>query len=214
MPFGYENACHMKGAPRHGRCPTTGMSTFTITCDVPVFYATSEGQTKRIAERIVDRLRAAGLVSSTVDLAGPDAGRIDWHHVRAAVVGASLHAGRHQRAAVRFVRDHAEDLNDHPSVFFSVSLSAASEHEGEVRAARRIAQAFPAAHGWRPGEVATIAGRLAYTQYGFLKRSVMKWIARKEGAPTDTSRDYELTNWSKVDRLADDIAARIEKRVA
>ena len=101
-------------------------------------------------------------------------------------------------------------------MFFSVSLSAASEHDEEVQAARQIAEALPAAHGWRPAAVASIAGCLAYTKYGFLKRWIMKRIARKEGAPTDTSRDYELTNWVKVDAVARDLAesVKLERGVA
>lgn len=43
---------------------------------------------------------------------------------------------------------------------------------------------------------------------------VMKWIARREGAPTDTSRDYELTKWDDVDSLARDMARRIHARAA
>jgi len=42
----------------------------------------------------------------------------------------------------------------------------------------------------------------------------MKWIAKKEGAPTDTSRDYELTNWEEVDKLARDMKRRIHAREA
>ena len=36
-------------------------------------------------------------------------------------------------------------------------------------------------------------------RYNFLIRFVMKRIARKAGAPTDTSRDYEFTDWSTLD---------------
>ena len=171
-------------------------------CDLPVFYATTEGQTRRIAERMAGVISQAGLVSRAIDVSAPEAECIDWAHVRGAAVGASLHLQRHQHAADAFVTRHADRLNAHPSLFFSVSLSAASQHDEEVRAARAIAAAFPPAHGWRPSVIATIAGALAYTRYGFLKRWIMKRIARKEGAPTDTSRDYELTNWMKVEELA------------
>jgi menaquinone-dependent protoporphyrinogen oxidase len=34
----------------------------------------------------------------------------------------------------------------------------------------------------------------------------MKRIARKQGGPTDTSRDYEFTNWDDVARLAAQVA--------
>jgi menaquinone-dependent protoporphyrinogen oxidase len=44
----------------------------------------------------------------------------------------------------------------------------------------------------------------------------MKRIARKEGGPTDTSRDYEYTDWEAVDRFADAFAAKLQmpQRVA
>ena len=54
-----------------------------------------------------------------------------------------------------------------------------------------------------------VAGRLAYTQYGLLMRFIMKRIARQHGAPTDTTRDYEFTNWDEVARLADTVVRMI-----
>ena len=183
-------------------------------CDIPVFFATSEGQTRRIAERLAIVLQECGFVSRAIDMAGPDADQVDWTRVQGVPVGASLHIGKHQKAADRFVRAHASELNAVPSTFFSVSLSAASKHQQEVDAAVSLAKAFPAAHGWAPATVVSVAGRLAYREYGFLTRLLMKWIARKEGAPTDTSRDYELTNWTQVEQLARDLAHGIRSRAA
>jgi menaquinone-dependent protoporphyrinogen oxidase len=147
-------------------------------------------------------------------MAGPDASAIDWSHVRGALVGASIHAGKHQKAAERFVRNHAADLTRVPSAFFSVSLAAASKNVSEVEAAANLAKAFPAACGWRPEKIESMAGRLAYLEYGFFIRWLMKRIARKEGAPTDTSRDYELTDWEMVDKLAREMARRIHAPAA
>jgi menaquinone-dependent protoporphyrinogen oxidase len=180
-----------------------------VTCDVPVFYATREGHTRRVAERLVAVFRDRGFTSRAIDVASADADYVDWGRVRAAVVGASLHAHRHQRSADAFVRQHGGDLNGHPSAFFSVSLSAASARPEERAAAAQLAQAFPAACGWHADETVCVAGRLAYTRYGVLTRFIMKRIARREGAPTDTSRDHEFTNWDEVARLADSVARRI-----
>jgi menaquinone-dependent protoporphyrinogen oxidase len=36
----------------------------------------------------------------------------------------------------------------------------------------------------------------------------MKRIARKAGAPTDTSRDYEFTNWQALDRFVEQLAVK------
>ena len=176
-----------------------------------MFYATTEGQTRRIAERLVAVLHRHGLDSCAIDMAAHPHG-IDWTRVRGALVGASLHVGRHQREAESFVRAHAASLSAIPSAFFSVSLAAASSNQEEVAEARRIAAAFPPAAGWTPLTIVSFAGCLAYTKYGFLKRLLMKRIARKEGAPTDTSRDYELTNWENVERLGAEMARRVHER--
>ena len=177
--------------------------------EIPVFYASSEGQTARIAGRMADRLRGHGYSSEPVDVASPDAAAIDWDHVRGAVLGASLHGGRHQRAAEEFARSHAVRLNAIPSAFFSVSLGAGSKNPEEVAAAQAITDGFCRQTGLPDVERACMKGRLAYTQYGFFKRMALRAIARREGGSTDTSRDHEYTDWTEVERFADRLAARI-----
>jgi menaquinone-dependent protoporphyrinogen oxidase len=58
--------------------------------------------------------------------------------------------------------------------------------------------------------VALCGGALLYTQYGFVKRHVMKKIARDTGnLGTDTSRDYVYTEWDGVKRFVEDFLARL-----
>jgi menaquinone-dependent protoporphyrinogen oxidase len=56
--------------------------------------------------------------------------------------------------------------------------------------------------GWRPRRIELVAGALLYTRYNFLVRFVMRQISKAEGGDTDTSRDYEYTDWAAVDRFA------------
>ena len=179
-----------------------------------MFFASTEGQTALIAITLAEILHGHGLDSQAIDVSTPEAEAIDWTRVRGALVGASLHIGRHQKTAARFVHAHAVQLNAVPSAFFSVCLSAASKNANEVVEADRIAHAFPAAHGWKPSIVRAIAGRLAYREYNFLIRFIIKRIAKKEGGPTDTSRDHELTNWEDVERLGHELAEAIRARAA
>jgi menaquinone-dependent protoporphyrinogen oxidase len=174
--------------------------------EVPVFYASNEGQTRRIAERISEILRGRGFESIAIDVASPAANGVKWERLRGAILGASLHLGRHQKTAALFARTHRERLNAVPSAFFSVSLGIASKRPGEADEARRIARSFVEEAGFLPRRVVCFPGRLAYTHYGFLVRFIMKRIARREGGPTDTSRDHELTDWSEVARFASDFA--------
>lgn len=181
-------------------------------CEVPVFYATSEGQTRRIAERIAGQIRKHGLDSRTVPIGSADASQIDWAQVRGTAIGASLHLQRHQQEAVAFARAESQRLSAIPSLFFSVSLAAASTRASEVEAARRLAQQFATDTGWRPFRVATVAGRLAYTQYNWFVRLLMRRIAVKEGGSSDTTRDHEYTDWKQVEELADHLAYEIRRR--
>jgi menaquinone-dependent protoporphyrinogen oxidase len=181
-------------------------------CDIPIFYATTEGQTGRIAERVAARIRERGLSSEAISIDGADAGEFTRGATEAVVVGASLHGGRHQKAAADFIAKYRDRLNDGPSAFFSVSLAAASVRPGEADTARQIAERFAAEAGWRPMIVAPIAGRLAYTQYGLVKRWVMRAIAGREGGATDTTRDHEYTDWATVDRFADAVVDKVRER--
>jgi menaquinone-dependent protoporphyrinogen oxidase len=176
--------------------------------DVLIFYATTEGQTRRIAERIASDIGARGFNARAIDVAAADAG-IDWDNVRGVMLGASLHAGRHQHAAVEFARRHRDRLNLYPSAFFSVSLSAASSKPEEVATAARLARELPAKAEWQPTAVECFGGRLAYTQYGWFTRWFMRRIAQKEGGPVDTRRDHELTDWNAVARFATRMADEI-----
>jgi menaquinone-dependent protoporphyrinogen oxidase len=191
------------------KAPTNRIHPHPVTCDIPVFYATTHGQARRIAERLVEMFGEKGFTGRALDMASLQADDLDWDSAQAVVVTASLHAHKHQRAATMFCRDHARYLNVRPSVFLSVSLAIASDDARERSEAARIAQDFVNNVGWVGAKVVCLAGRLAYTQYGWLTRVVMKRIARQHGQPTDTSRDYEFTNWDEVARVADEVVRRI-----
>ena len=183
-------------------------------CDVPVLYATTEGQTRRIAERLAHHLRERGLDATAIAIDSPEASAIAWDRVQGVCLGASLHLQRHQAAALEFVKAHHAELSARPSLFYSVSLSAASKILDERLAAERLAADLPRKAGWEPSRIASVAGRLAYTRYGRLTRWFMRRIARKEGASVDMTRDHEYTDWAQVAALADELAAAIRTREA
>ena len=180
-----------------------------VECDIPVFFATTHGQTRRIAERFVALFRERGFSSRAIDVASSDADYVDWRRAQAVVVGAPLYAHKPQRSARAFIESYAPYLNVRPSMFVSVSLAAASERTDEREAAARIARECVEAAEWHVDDIVCLAGRLAYTDYGWLTTFVMKRIARRHGQTTDTSRDYEFTNWDEVTRAADSLVRRI-----
>ncbi|SFB78950.1 menaquinone-dependent protoporphyrinogen oxidase [Halobiforma haloterrestris] len=168
---------------------------------VLVAYGSSEGQTAAVAERIADVLESDGHEPTLVDL-GHSSADLESAEYDGAIVGASIHAGAHQRYVAEFVRDHRETLNRLPSAFYSVSLSAASEDEESQAAAEELLEGFLEETGWDPDGTLSVAGALRYSEYGLLKRFMMRRIASEESGDTDTSRDYEYTDWEDVESFA------------
>ncbi|KIS25962.1 protoporphyrinogen oxidase [Arthrobacter sp. SPG23] len=162
-------------------------------------YGTTEGQTAKIAEYIAEVVRAHGHNAETADIRQaadtiPD--RYD-----AVIVGASVHLGKHEDYVRDFVRKNSDALQSLPSALFSVSLAA----HGDTGNAESYVEKFEHETGWRPAHVGLFGGALLYTQYGFLKRHMMKKIASDKGTlDTDTSHDYVYTEWDGVRRFAED----------
>ena len=174
-----------------------------------VFYATREGQARRVAEHVAAGLRAQGLDVDLFDVR-PLHDRIAWQDYRTIFVVASVHLGRHEREMRRFATQYRRELEASGAALLSLSLSQAGAQDEAAppdrrRQAcadvRRMIDAFAAETGWTPAHTLPVAGALAYSQYNFLVKLAMKQIARHNGASTDTSRDWEFTDWPSVDRF-------------
>jgi menaquinone-dependent protoporphyrinogen oxidase len=177
-----------------------------------ILYGTSEGQTAKIAERLAETMRGEGCAVDVVDSRRLSKA-FSMRGYDAALIGASLHAGGFQRAVRDVVRGHLVDLQRIPAAFFSVSLTEAyppGTHEQERAELHRHITRFLEEAGWQPQQIVNFAGALAYTRYGFFKKQVMKSIARRAGTPTDTSRDYEFTDWIAVARFGKEFAAKLK----
>jgi menaquinone-dependent protoporphyrinogen oxidase len=174
-----------------------------------IFYATREGQGKRVAEHIAERLRTLRLDVDVHDVRdSPEP--LDTHPYELIFVVASVHVGHHEREIIRFVKAHRLDLVRVAASFLSLTLSEASaedpaapaeKREAAAADARRMIEVFVEETGWLPAYALPVAGALTYSKYSFLIKLIMKLIARRAGGPTDASRDYEFTDWAAVDRF-------------
>lgn len=169
-----------------------------------ILYATVEGHTARVAARIAQHLRERG---HAVELHRAETARagLDLAGFDAVIVGASVHYGRHPAHLRKWVRRHRADLAALPGAFFSVSLSARTKPP----AAQRYLRNFLRRAGWQPRQTATFAGALPYGKYATWKRLLMIAFVGFAGGDTDTSRDYEYTDWEAVDRFADGFAVSV-----
>ncbi|HEX4522087.1 MAG TPA: flavodoxin domain-containing protein [Casimicrobiaceae bacterium] len=77
---------------------------------VAVFYATREGHTRRIAERVAATLRQRGLDAVVGDVRARQAALPPGPYA-GVVVAASVHAGRHESEMIRFVAELADEIS-------------------------------------------------------------------------------------------------------
>ncbi|MFI4963551.1 MAG: flavodoxin domain-containing protein [Legionellales bacterium] len=160
-----------------------------------IVYGTTEGQTRKIAEF----LRAETVKSGhTVSLADSTEGPPSPLEYDAVLVGGSMHMQKYQASIKDYVQKHKRSLNQMHSAFFSVSLSAASDEEESWKELKEITEDFLEKTGWKPSMVEYVAGALLYTEYDFMKKFIMRLIAKRADHNTDTNHDTEYTDWNKL----------------
>ena len=177
-----------------------------------VLYHTYDEQTARIARRMGDVIGQAGHQVTMCRFQGPGALDLVGKH-DAVMVGGAIRYGHHDRALEKEVRSHAAALTARPNAFFSVCLSAGGPGY-KPAAARRYIDDFCRNTGWQPREATSFAGALQYSRYGFVIKLLMKMIVGYSGGETDSSRDYEYTDWVAVERFAQAFAQRLAQRAA
>ena len=58
---------------------------------------------------------------------------------------------------------------------------------------------------WKPKKIGVFAGKVDYPNYNFFDKYIIKFIMFITGGPTDTTKSYEFTDWSKVDDFAKEL---------
>jgi menaquinone-dependent protoporphyrinogen oxidase len=177
---------------------------------VLIVYGTTDGHTATVARRMGQMLTAAGIASTTVVR---PAGSFPWpDDYDAVIVAASVHGGKFQRNVCRWVQAYADRLNAKPSAFVPICLGILQRDPAVQQEVRRIVDQFLLGSGWRPSATLTVAGALPYTRYHWLKRCMMRRIVAKAGGDTDTSRDYEYTDWEALRVFCEQFANRVAAR--
>jgi menaquinone-dependent protoporphyrinogen oxidase len=172
-----------------------------------ILFATIDGQTARVAGRVADTLRAEGHVVVTRPAraanAADDASMFDG-----VIVGGGIRYGKYAKYLAPTVERCVKPL-DCPTAFFSVCLSADGPGKKPMTAQGYVEE-FLNETGWQPSMAESFGGALLYRQYNPFIRFMMRLIVRFAGGETDTSRDYEYTDWKAVERFARDFAVRLE----
>jgi menaquinone-dependent protoporphyrinogen oxidase len=171
-----------------------------------IVYGTSEGQSRKVAELVAERLRAAGHTVTLVDaVRQPVAPRVAGFD--GAIIAARVHAGLYQRQIMRFVRANRATLDTIPNAFVSVSMSAARLSAGDNARLRAYVSGFVRRSGWTPARVYHVAGARLYTRHGPIGRWILGLV---DGNRFATDRDHEWTDWTALGKFADEFAMSLK----
>lgn len=166
---------------------------------VLIAFATTEGQTRKIAEKIGFYACARNHEVELYDTASlTDVPMVD--DFAEIIVAASIHEEHHQESAINFVAAHLDQFRRKPSALVSVSLSAAIPNEHME--AQRYVDRFISTTGWSPANILLLAGALSLPKCDYFQRQVLKHILEKFDNNLDQDF-YEFTNWSILEGFID-----------
>lgn len=165
-----------------------------------LIYASIEGQTRKIAAHIEKLLKAnhhsSDAINATDDIEFPDLVDVDG-----VIVCAPVHVSSFPKAINRVLEEKHSKLMAFPGAFVSVSMAVASGEQSDAAEIDKIVHELSEDTNWWPVVTHNAAGALKYLAYDFFKKWMMRRIAEKSGGPTDTSQDYEYTDWDELDKF-------------
>jgi len=175
---------------------------------IAVVFGTTTGQAAKVARHVARELRAGGHLVRVIDTREPFA-TAPLEGVAAVVLAGSVRMGKFQRRLSSFVRAHRDEIARLPNAFLAVSLSASRDSPAARREVEKTIARFVAETKLQPGIVKPIAGALLYSRYPFFTKLAIRFISRLAGGDTDTSRDYEYTDFEALSRFTHEFASAI-----
>jgi menaquinone-dependent protoporphyrinogen oxidase len=166
-----------------------------------LYYATHDGQARRVAERIASRLAERGTPVSPQDLAAALPTPEMLAKARLAVLVSAVRYGRHLPLGRRFLSLYQSLRAPPPLAFISVCLAARKPGRDTAQGNPYLRKAL-ARHRLAPALALAVAGRLDYPRYGWLDRQMIRLIMTLTRGPTDPATTIEYTAWDVVDDVA------------
>jgi menaquinone-dependent protoporphyrinogen oxidase len=169
-----------------------------------VIYGTTEGQTAKVIQHVEKKAIALGWEVTGYNTIEYPPAPDDFDMV---ILAGSVHMGKYQSGLEHYATQYADVLTTKPNAFISVSMAAAHLDEETKKQVDEWLDTFQHSTGWAPQRIEHVAGALKYVEYNWMKRMVMREIARSTGESTDTTQDHEYTDWNKLNEFIENLLA-------
>ena len=169
--------------------------------NMQLYYATHDGQARRVAERIASRLVERGIAVSPQNLATSFPTAEKLAEARLATIVSAVRYGRHLPEGRRFLSLYRSLRAPPPLAFLSVCLAARKPGRDTAEGNPYLRKAL-VRYRVAPALALAVAGRLDYPRYSWLDRQMIRLIMTLTHGPTDPATTIEYTAWNVVDDAA------------
>ena len=173
---------------------------------VAIYYATRDGQSRRIAEHIWRRLDDGRTLPAPRNLLPDLPTPAELARAQLIVLVAAVRYGKHLPEVKSFLNAYSALPAPPPLALASVSLSARKAGKTSSTGNPYLRKTIMR-HRLAPAVAVAFAGRLDYRRYSWRDRQIIRFIMLLTGGPTDSATSIEYTSWSAVDEFADQVAA-------
>ncbi|SLN34428.1 Protoporphyrinogen IX dehydrogenase [menaquinone] [Roseovarius albus] len=165
-----------------------------------VIYESIEGQTRKIAHHVEQRLQTAGHSVSLFNAADKTA-PLSFAGYDRIVLAASVHERRHPQSFEVLVAASQKDLAAKPTLMISVSLKAAFD-EGHEEAWDYLTE-MEMRTKFIPTEELLVAGAVRAGSYDYFESQIVKNVVLKGESVTLDKGVHEFTDWAALDAKID-----------
>jgi menaquinone-dependent protoporphyrinogen oxidase len=167
-----------------------------------IIYSSTDGQTKIICEKIKNFSKN----SESIKLISlEEASDFNLQSYEDIIIGASIRYGKHSKNLYKFISSNKETLEKKRSAFFSVNV-VARKPEKNTPETNPYMKKFLKISNWKPDKLGVFAGKVNYPNYDFFDKYIIRLIMFITKGPTDTSKSFEFTDWSKVEDFARELS--------
>jgi len=167
-----------------------------------IIYSSTDGQTKIICEKI----KSFSKNSESIKLISlEEASDFNLQSYEDIIIGASIRYGKHSKNLYKFISSNKETLEKKRSAFFSVNV-VARKSEKNTPETNPYMKKFLKISNWKPDKLGVFAGKVNYPNYSFFDKYIIRLIMFITKGPTDISKSFEFTDWSKVEDFAKELS--------
>ena len=162
-----------------------------------IIHSSVDGHTTHICERI--RSVRNDLDIDIISLSKTK--NISLNKYEMIIIGASIRYGKYRKELFEFIDKNLNVIHSKKNAFFSVNVVARKAEKNSTDTNPYI-EKFLQKTSWKPKIIDVFAGKIEYPKYNLFDRSIIKFIMWMTNGPTDTSKNFEFTDWSKVEKFA------------